>query len=91
MEKKMKALEERFAELQQIIERLEQGSQSLDESIADYARGMQLAASCRRTLDEMNERVRKARELLDQPAEAAPPGLPPRPVTAAADDADIPF
>lgn len=89
MEKKMKALEERFADLQQIIDRLEQGTQSLDESIADYARGMQLAASCRRTLDEMNARVQKARELLEQPAEAVQTAAA---AGSQADDADrIPF
>ncbi|MBO8415764.1 MAG: exodeoxyribonuclease VII small subunit [Proteobacteria bacterium] len=76
-----KALEERFAELQQIIEKLEQGTLPLDESIAAYARGMQLSASCRKTLDEMNEKVKKARELLDEgrgqgqlPEGAAGPG-----------------
>lgn len=64
-ENKNKALEERFAELQQIIEKLERGTLPLDESIAAYARGMQLSASCRQTLDEMNDKVKKARELLE--------------------------
>ncbi len=59
---KMKTLEERFTELQNIISKLEQGNLSLDASIEAYAQGMKLAASCRSTLDEMQAKVQAARE-----------------------------
>ncbi len=59
---KMKTLEQRFARLQEIIAKLEQGSLSLDESIEVYAEGMKLTASCRETLSEMTAKVKAARE-----------------------------
>ena len=59
---KMHSLEERFAQLQEIISKLEQGNLSLDESIEAYTVGMKLAASCRSTLDEMQAKVQAARE-----------------------------
>ena len=67
---KMKALEERFARLQEIITQVEQGSLSLDESIAAYAEGMKLASSCRQTLDELTAKVQAVRE---QALSAPPP------------------
>ena len=58
------------AELEQIVERLEQGHASLDEALALWERGEQLYALCRARLDSAEGKVE---ELARRAAEAAPP------------------
>ena len=63
-----RTFEQAQAELEQIVERLEQGQASLDEALALWERGEQLYASCREKLDaaqgkveELARRVEEAR------------------------------
>jgi exodeoxyribonuclease VII small subunit len=48
------------AELREIVAKLESGGQSLEESLALWERGEQVADICQRWLDTAGERVDKA-------------------------------
>jgi exodeoxyribonuclease VII small subunit len=61
--------EQAQAELEQIVERLEQGQASLDEALSLWERGEQLYALCRAKLDAAQGRV----EELARRAEGARP------------------
>src|SRR5215813_514012 len=54
--------EEARAELATVVERLEAGGTSLEESLALWERGEELAAICQRWLDGARSRLEKARE-----------------------------
>ncbi|MCL7745398.1 exodeoxyribonuclease VII small subunit [Guyparkeria hydrothermalis] len=49
--------EKALAELEQIVARLESGEQSLEQSLKDYERGVELERQCQRALDEAERRV----------------------------------
>ncbi|TKA89286.1 exodeoxyribonuclease VII small subunit [Guyparkeria sp. SB14A] len=49
--------EQALAELEQIVARLETGEQSLEQSLKDYERGVELERQCQRALDEAERRV----------------------------------
>jgi exodeoxyribonuclease VII small subunit len=49
--------EDAYAELEQIVRRLEGGELPLEESVALYERGRQLAAHCQRLLEVAELRV----------------------------------
>jgi len=51
------SFEQAQAELEQIVERLEQGQASLDEALALWERGEQLYAFCRQKLDGAQGKV----------------------------------
>jgi len=51
------SFEAAYAELDDIIARLERGDLPLEESVALYARGRQLAAHCQALLDSAELRV----------------------------------
>lgn len=53
------------AELREIVATLEGGGQSLEDSLALWERGEQLADVCRRWLDGASERLEKAIEARD--------------------------
>jgi exodeoxyribonuclease VII small subunit len=53
--------EQARAELATVVERLEQGSSSLEESLALWERGEKLADVCQRWLDGARERIDAAR------------------------------
>ncbi len=57
MTKKEITFEEALAELQTVVERLEAGKASLDDSLALYERGMELVAFCNKRLDNAEQRV----------------------------------
>lgn len=62
MEKKSSAktrpsFEKALEELEKIVERLEDGSLGLEESIAEFERGTRLARYCREKLDEAERRI----------------------------------
>ena len=61
--------EQAQAELEQIVQRLEQGEASLDEALALWERGEQLYAFCRLRLDSAQGKV----EELARPVEQARP------------------
>ncbi|MCR5536279.1 MAG: exodeoxyribonuclease VII small subunit [Succinivibrio sp.] len=54
---KMSSLEERLGQLEALTARLESGQLSLDESIQAYTDGMKLALSCKKTLDDMTQKI----------------------------------
>ena len=49
--------EKALKELETIAENLEEGELSLDESIRQFEKGMQLARLCRRKLDEAERKI----------------------------------
>jgi exodeoxyribonuclease VII small subunit len=53
--------EQARTELAGVVERLEQGGGSLEESLALWERGERLADICQRWLDGARERIEKAR------------------------------
>lgn len=53
--------EQARAELATVVERLEQGGSSLEESLALWERGEKLADVCQRWLDGARERIDAAR------------------------------
>ncbi|MEU7619132.1 exodeoxyribonuclease VII small subunit [Micromonospora rifamycinica] len=53
--------EQARAELAQVVERLEAGGTSLEESLALWERGERLAADCQRALDGARARIDAAR------------------------------
>jgi exodeoxyribonuclease VII small subunit len=79
--------EESYARLEQTVEKLEKGGLSLEESIALYEEGMELAKRCQTMLDDAELRITKLRESFAEPA--------PQPVAANGGDPsfgeDIPF
>jgi len=71
--------EKRFAELEKIVARMERPEQPLDESLADFEKGMALCRSLREALAEAEQKVQML------VAGASGERLEPAP---AADDAD---
>lgn len=53
-----KTFEEQIAELEKIVEKLENGDISLDESLALFEDGIKLTKSCREKLDKAEKRVK---------------------------------
>lgn len=49
--------EQALTELEQIVARLEVSDQSLEQSLKDYERGVELERQCQRALDEAERRV----------------------------------
>jgi exodeoxyribonuclease VII small subunit len=60
------SFEQAQAELEQIVERLEQGQASLDESLALWERGEHLYALCRARLDAAQGRVEELARRVEQ-------------------------
>lgn len=50
--------EDLYAQLQEVVARLEQGELPLDETLQLYERGVRLAAACQQLLDAAELRVR---------------------------------
>ncbi|EIC19719.1 exodeoxyribonuclease VII, small subunit [Thiorhodovibrio frisius] len=50
--------EQSLAELEALVDRLEQGDLSLEESLATFERGVHLSRSCQQALDTAEQRVR---------------------------------
>jgi exodeoxyribonuclease VII small subunit len=61
------SFEESYARLEEVLERLQMGNMTLDDSLASYEEGMALAAHCQRLLDAAELRV----ETLERGAESA--------------------
>lgn len=51
------SLEEKFAKLEETLEKLEQDDLSLEESFAAYAEGMELLRQCNAEIDRVEKRV----------------------------------
>lgn len=67
MSKRNPRFEEAEAELKQLVERLEQGELSLEESLKAFERGVHLARTCQKLLREAEQKVQI---LLDTEGEA---------------------
>ena len=57
--KKSPDFEKLLGELDQIVERMEQGDQSLEQTMKDFERGMQLSEQCQKSLDAAQLKVDK--------------------------------
>jgi exodeoxyribonuclease VII small subunit len=53
-----KQFEASLGELEAIVDRLEQGDLSLEESLAAFERGIRLTRTCQQALDAAEQRVR---------------------------------
>ncbi len=58
MAKKSLPFEESLTELEQLIERMEQGNLPLEDSLHLFERGVQLTRSCQKSLKEAEQKVR---------------------------------
>lgn len=56
------SLEEAFAQIEEVIDRLEAEDITLEESFAQYNRGMALLAHCNETIDQVEKKVLKIGE-----------------------------
>ena len=65
------AFEKSLDELEQLVERMEHGDLSLDESLQSFERGVALYRSCQSALDEARLRVSQLGDPLE-PASAQP-------------------
>lgn len=61
-EKQVLSLEEAFAQIEEVISRLETEEITLEESFAQYHRGMSLLAHCNETIDQVEKKVLKINE-----------------------------
>ena len=52
------SFEDAIGELESLVQRMESGSLSLEESLAAYRRGAELVASCRATLASAQQQVK---------------------------------
>ena len=57
MVKKSVPFEESLAELEQLVERMEQGNLALEESLKLFERGVQLTRTCQKALKEAAQKV----------------------------------
>lgn len=55
--KKEKTIEETFAELEELIKKLESGECSLEESFRHYETGMKLVKSCNEKIDNVEKKI----------------------------------
>ena len=56
------SLEETFAQIEEVIGRLEAEDITLEQSFAEYNRGMALLAQCNETIDRVQKKVLKINE-----------------------------
>ncbi len=57
--KKEESFEDLFGALEETVAKLEAGNLTLDESLALYERGMELARQCTKQLDEADLRIKE--------------------------------
>ncbi len=72
MATKKKSFEESIAELEGIVQKLEQGEAPLAESMALFEKGTALVKTCTRMLDEAEQKVLKIRQGPQGEPEAVP-------------------
>ncbi|MCO5100975.1 MAG: exodeoxyribonuclease VII small subunit [Burkholderiaceae bacterium] len=65
------SFERALAELEQLVQRMESGTLSLEESLGAYRRGASLVAWCRRSLADVQQQVRILEADLLEPFDAA--------------------
>jgi len=57
MSEKFENFEKYLNELKEIVEQLESGNLSLDESITKYKKGIELSNTCKKMLEEAKEAI----------------------------------
>ncbi len=57
MSRELKGFEDAMNELESIVEKLEKGELTLDESIEHFQRGMELSKYCSKRLDEVEKKI----------------------------------
>lgn len=57
MAKRKSSFESQLKELEQVVERLEEGEVSLETSLKLFEKGVQLAASCQQALQQAEQKV----------------------------------
>lgn len=57
MKKDLKTIEETFENLEEILDKLERGESSLEESFAFYEAGMKLVKSCNTKIDKLEKKI----------------------------------
>ena len=62
----MTSLEERLKQLEELTSKLEEGNLSIDEAISVYSQGMDLAVSCKKSLDSLSQKITVARKKVQQ-------------------------
>ena len=55
----MQNLEAALAELEQLVEKMESGNQTLEEALKSFQRGIELTRACQEGLKEAEQRVEK--------------------------------
>lgn len=55
--KKEKTIEDTFAEMEELIKKLESGESSLEESFQYYETGMKLVKSCNDKIDKVEKKI----------------------------------
>ena len=65
--KKEPPFEELYGNLEATVDKLEQGGLPLEQSIALYEEGMELAKRCQTILDSAEQRITKLRDSFNQP------------------------
>tara|TARA_A100001037_G_scaffold284396_1_gene290765 strand:- start:356 stop:598 length:243 start_codon:yes stop_codon:yes gene_type:complete len=69
------SFEKALEEFEKLVESMEEGELSLEESVKKYERGMELARICQTSLDEAEQRIKilsektGALEPMDEPAD----------------------
>jgi exodeoxyribonuclease VII small subunit len=58
MARKPPSFEEALAELEQLVERMEQGNLPLEESLKLFERGIELTRTCQKSLQDAEQKVR---------------------------------
>ncbi|TAN49612.1 MAG: exodeoxyribonuclease VII small subunit [Methylococcaceae bacterium] len=66
MTKKTPRFEDSLLELEQLVERLEQGDTSLEESLKAFERGVQLTRVCQTALKEAEQKIQVLLEVEGQ-------------------------
>jgi exodeoxyribonuclease VII small subunit len=64
----MASFEEQLAELETVVDQLERGDLSLDDSVRLFERGMQLSTACKAQLSSAESRI----QVLLEPSESGP-------------------
>ena len=58
----MTSLEKRLNTLEELTKKLENGNLSIDEAISVYSQGMELAVDCKKSLDNLTQKVETAKK-----------------------------
>ncbi|MCI6938827.1 MAG: exodeoxyribonuclease VII small subunit [Succinivibrio sp.] len=58
----MTSLEQRLAALEDLTKKLEDGQLPIDQAIELYSKGMDLAVSCKKSLEELSGKIEVVRE-----------------------------